>query len=94
MEYKEHYVWFTFDGYAEIFRQAGYDVIEEQRKGEDIWESLKFTSALIESKTVNLPYTTSTYTFANKGASVIVTESEAEEFEKMSGFLVEKVETE
>lgn len=36
LEYKEHYVWFTFDGYAEVFRQAGYDVIEEQRKGEDI----------------------------------------------------------
>lgn len=28
LEYKEHYVWFTFDGYAEVFRQAGYDVIE------------------------------------------------------------------
>lgn len=57
-------------------------------------KKFKITSALIGSKTVNLPYTTSTYTFTNKGASVIVTESEAEEFEKMSGFLVEEVETE
>lgn len=57
-------------------------------------KKFKITSALIGSKTVNLPYTTRTYTFANKGASVIVTELEAEEFEKMSGFLVEEVETE
>ncbi|MBU5281891.1 hypothetical protein KQI13_09850 [Anaerostipes hadrus] len=57
-------------------------------------KKFKITSALIGSKTVNLPYTTSTYTFTNKGASVIVNETEAEEFEKMSGFLVEEIENE
>ena len=33
LEYKDHCVWFTYEGYAEQFRQAGYDVTEEQRKG-------------------------------------------------------------
>ena len=28
LEYKDHCVWFTYEGYAEQFRQAGYDVTE------------------------------------------------------------------
>lgn len=28
LEYKDHCVWFTYEGYTEQFRQAGYDVTE------------------------------------------------------------------
>lgn len=40
-------------------------------------------------KNILVIFNTSAYTFTNKGASMIVNETEAEEFEKMSGFLVE-----
>lgn len=57
-------------------------------------KKFKVTSALMGNNTVNLPYSKSTFRFENKGASVFVTEAEAEEFKSKNGFLVEEVETE